>query len=70
VALTAGNATRDAVITASDALFTLRAAVGTETCDACLCDIDGNGTVTASDALSTLKAAVGQPVTLNCPACV
>jgi hypothetical protein len=56
-------------ITASDALFTLRAAVGIGSCDDCLCDADGSGNVTATDALVILRAAVGQPVTLACPLC-
>jgi hypothetical protein len=54
---------------ATDALFVLRAAVGTATCENCVCDIDGNGSVSASDALAVLKAATGQPISLNCPAC-
>jgi len=54
---------------ASDALFALQAAVGAETCELCLCDINSNGSVGASDALGILKAAVGISVELNCPAC-
>jgi hypothetical protein len=56
-------------ITASEALFTLRAAVGIGSCATCLCDADGSGAVTATDALIILRAAVGQPVTLACPLC-
>ena len=56
-------------ITAGDALFVLKAAVGTATCDPCQCDVNGSGGVTSSDALLTLKAAVSIQVTLNCPAC-
>ena len=56
-------------VTASDALFVLQTAVGSETCEACVCDVDGSGTIAASDALITLKKAVGQEVTLSCPAC-
>lgn len=52
---------------ASDALFILKVAVGTENCLACECDIDASGAVTASDALDTLRAAVGQNVSLMCP---
>jgi hypothetical protein len=53
--------------TASDCLFILKTAVGSETCDpTCICSPDGNGNVTASDALLCLKKAVGQGVTLTC----
>ena len=54
---------------ASDALFTLRAAVGTQTCQLCVCDLNNDGSLTASDALINLAAAVGQPIPLNCPPC-
>ena len=57
------------VVTASDALFVLRAAVGSASCELCVCDVNGSGTVTASDALVVLRRAVGQPVELACPAC-
>jgi hypothetical protein len=56
-------------LTASDALFILRTAVGSETCALCVCDVDASDMVTATDALVTLKAAVGQSVSLSCPAC-
>ena len=52
--------------TASDALFALRAAVGTETCALQTCDADGNCSVAATDALLILKAAVGQAVSVTC----
>ena len=53
---------------ASDCLFILRAAVGSETCDpACICDTNGEGGTTATDALVCLKKAVGQSVTFQCP---
>jgi hypothetical protein len=55
--------------TASDALFTLRAAVGSATCALCVCDVNGDGHVTASDALLVLRAAVGTIVSFSCPAC-
>src|ERR1041385_4178294 len=51
-------------ITASDALLVLRAAVGSDQCQLCVCDTDGSLQVTATDALLTLKKAVGQAVTL------
>jgi len=52
---------------ASDALFTLRVAVGQTSCDRRVCDVDDSGTVSASDALRILRVAVGQPVELGCP---
>ncbi len=54
---------------ASDALFTLKAAIGGSTCELCVCDVTNDSTVGASDALKILKKAVGQSVTLSCPAC-
>jgi uncharacterized protein YkwD len=54
--------------TASDCLFVLRTAVGSETCSpACVCNANGDAGVSASDALFCLKKAVGEDVTLNCP---
>jgi hypothetical protein len=64
-----GDPTGDAAITATDALFTLTAAVGLRACDPCLCDVDGSSTVSASDALVMLQLAVGQPYELACPPC-
>jgi hypothetical protein len=63
-----GDATSDETITASDALAILRTAVGSSTCLACVCDVNGSG-ITASDALTVLAFAVGRDVTLSCPAC-
>ena len=57
-------------VVASDALFVLKAAVGSLQCPLCTCDVDSSGSITASDALRTLKKAVGQPITLTCPACL
>lgn len=54
---------------ASDALFTLKTAVGSETCELCVCDVSNDNKITAADALKTLKKAVGQEVTLTCPSC-
>jgi hypothetical protein len=54
----------------SDALFALRAAVGTGDCDLCVCDATGDGKVTSTDALRILRKAVGQGVVLGCPSCV
>jgi hypothetical protein len=56
-------------VTASDALFILRAGVGLGSCETCVCDVDGSGSITATDALLALAYAVGQPVELECPAC-
>ncbi|MFQ5351919.1 MAG: hypothetical protein ACE5D3_02470 [Candidatus Binatia bacterium] len=52
---------------ASDALFALKAAVGSATCALHLCDVNGDGQVSASDALIILRVAVGQEITFNCP---
>src|SRR4029079_6362851 len=52
---------------ASDCLFILRAAVGSETCRPdCVCDTNDTDDTTASDALVCLKKAVGQDVGLDC----
>jgi hypothetical protein len=54
-------------VTATDALYVLRAGVGLFECELCLCDVDGSGVVNASDALRTLRIAVGLPISLACP---
>ena len=69
IALVAGEPPTADAISATDALFILRAAVSLETCALCVCDADGGGSIAATDALLALRAAVNQPVTLNCPAC-
>jgi hypothetical protein len=56
-------------VAASDALYVLKAAVGSVSCPLCTCDVDNSTRVTATDALRVLKVAVGQNLTLNCPAC-
>ena len=56
-------------VTATDALFVLRAAVRIEQCADCVCDVNSENGVTATDALLLLQFAVGQSVQLNCPAC-
>jgi hypothetical protein len=56
-------------VVAGDALFVLRAAVGSNDCPLCTCDVNNNAAVSAVDALIVLKKAVGQDVPLNCPAC-
>lgn len=66
-----GQPVSDSVLPkASDALFVLRAAVGSEVCELCICDVDASGDVRASDALRVLKAAVGIEIVLDCgPGC-
>ena len=53
----------------SDALAVLRAGIGLDSCEPCVCDANGSGTLSASDALVVLRAAVRLPVALNCPVC-
>lgn len=62
-----GDPNSDNLVTASDALHVLQAAVGLGTCDLHACDADGSGEITAKDALVVLKYAVANPVSLNCP---
>ncbi len=67
-----GNPNGDARVTASDALFTLRVAVGSAQCDLCICDVapsGGTAGVTASDALMLLRVSVGIPIALSCSLC-
>lgn len=64
-----GDANGDSVVSATDALLALKAAVNSATCDACLCDVNQLGGVQATDALIVLKFVVGQAVGLNCPPC-
>jgi len=56
-------------VSATDSLFILRVAVALDSCELCVCDVDGSGSVAATDALATLRLAVGQPIDLECPAC-
>lgn len=64
-----GDATGDGRITATDALAVLNVAVGSLTCDLCICDVDQSGRTSATDALALLQSAVGQPIVLTCVAC-
>ncbi|MFN2377642.1 MAG: hypothetical protein ABR538_13965 [Candidatus Binatia bacterium] len=64
-----GDPSLDGVISAADALATLRAAVGTVQCLLCRCDVNSAGGITATDALLVLRSAVGQAVTLTCVEC-
>ena len=53
---------------ASDCLFILKTAVGSETCEpACICAPKGIFPTTSTDALLCLRKAVGQNVSLDCP---
>jgi len=65
----AGTSSTAAIVSASDALFVLRAAVGTVSCALCVCDVNDSEDVTTTDALQVLRAAVGHPVLFQCPAC-
>lgn len=56
-------------VKSSDALFTLKASVGTAECLLCVCDADGNGKLTSTDALRVLRFAVGGPA-LQCSPCL
>ena len=61
-----GDASGDGTVTAGDALFILRAAVGGSFCPLAVCDADGNGKLSAGDALRVLKVAVGAAIDLVC----
>ena len=54
--------------TASDCLFILKAAVGSQTCDpVCICDVNATGgDPNATDALTCLRSSVGVPDLLDC----
>jgi hypothetical protein len=65
--LEAGD-TAGGLVTASDALFILIAAVQPlQPCAPCICDVDASGEITAVDALLTLLAATGDDSSLTCP---
>ncbi len=64
-----GETGLDGRVTATDAFYVLRAAVGSVVCFACICDVDDSGGVTATDALRVLQYAVGLPVVMACPVC-
>jgi hypothetical protein len=68
--LPCGDVDDSGLITATDALFVLRASVGASACVACMCDVDGSGgSAAATDALRLLLVATGFDVSLDCPAC-
>jgi hypothetical protein len=62
-----GDATEDGIITATDALVALRAAVGQQSCELCICDVNSTSSLTATDALAILKYSVGTLCNLGCP---
>ena len=61
---------RPRLVRAGDALYVLQTAVGSKSCEVCICDVNRSRATTAADALLVLKSAVGQPVSLDCFACV
>ena len=62
-----GDANDDDNVTAADALFALKAAVGSLECSEIVCDVNFSGGVNSADALVLLKSAVGQAISLVCP---
>jgi hypothetical protein len=63
-----GDPDRSGDILTTDALITLRAAVGLMACGPAQCDADRSGGLSAADALRVLRAAVGIEGGLVCPA--
>ena len=61
-----GDGNGDGKITAADALFALRTAVGSADCSLAACDYNGDDKITAGDALAILRKAVGQDPPGNC----
>jgi hypothetical protein len=64
-----GDADASDTVSSTDALLALNAAVGTQACEICRCDVNSSGGTTAVDAQLILTAAVGLPADLVCPAC-
>jgi hypothetical protein len=62
-----GDANDDGKVTAADALFALKVAVGSLECSDLVCDVNFSGGVNSADALVLLKSAVGQTISLVCP---
>jgi hypothetical protein len=52
---------------ATDALYILRAALGLEACDPCVCSVAGSADITVRDAFAVLSGA--PPTSFACPAC-
>lgn len=63
----AAGAPTGMLVTSSDALYILQAAIGEQACTPCICDVNDSGDVTSLDALITLAASTGAPVALTCP---
>lgn len=61
-----GDINGDGKVSASEALFILRVAVGLQTCTLAMCDVDGSGKVNAADALRALRISVGVDLPLLC----
>jgi hypothetical protein len=57
------------VPTATDARYTLLAAIGARVCDLCVCDVDSSGGIVATDALLLLNGATGLDVAFTCSTC-
>jgi hypothetical protein len=68
--LRCGDYNRDESVSASDALGTLRVAVGLLDGLDCIVDTNGSDDITSSDALLILRDSVGQNVPFHCPLCV
>jgi hypothetical protein len=64
-----GDATGDGDTTATDALRALKAALGSASCELCICDVNDSGGINTTDALIVLRVAVGQSLAFSCPAC-
>lgn len=62
-----GDVNGDGKVRSSDALATLKAAVGLSTCPLSVCDANGDGKVRSTDALRVLQFAVGGSVSMDCP---
>lgn len=61
------DADASGLVTATDALLILRAAVGLEdSCESQRCDVDGSGQISAVDAYLALRRAAGLQVALRC----
>ncbi|MEE8311181.1 MAG: hypothetical protein V3R77_02915, partial [Candidatus Binatia bacterium] len=54
-------------ISVIDALFSLRAAVGLETCSMCKCDVTGDHAITSSDTLMLMHYVIGCDAEMSCP---
>lgn len=65
--LSCGDANGDGSVTASDALFTLKASTGVVFCSTAFCDVNNDGSVTTTDALIVLQISIGLNLQLNCP---